>query len=95
MCIRDSHADDQSRSMIANLTGKRVPVSNKQVLSTLIEFPFMTIGVLGAIVWEAAKLKLKGLRYRPHRKLRKKAHVTLGYPNGIVAPTRPTTKEPR
>lgn len=86
-------SDDQSRSMIANLTGQHMPVTDKNVLRLLVQYPFMTIGVLSAIVWEAIKLKFKGLRYRPHRRIRKHAHVTLGFPTSLEHSPKHTTKE--
>lgn len=52
--------------LIATLTGERKPISNASILKSLIRRPFGSRRVLTLIHWQALKLWLKGVRYRPH-----------------------------
>lgn len=68
---------DHKKAMSACLVGKRRPVTNRSSLGVLFAFPFMTLGVIGAIHWEAFKLFLKGARFRPEpkgRDFKKRSH---------------------
>lgn len=49
----------------AGLTATRRPLADGRLLAFLALMPFMTLKVVGAIHLEAAKLWLKGVRYRP------------------------------
>lgn len=51
--------------LIATLTGARKPISNGSILKSLIRRPFGSRRVLTLIHWQALKLWLKGVRYRP------------------------------
>lgn len=48
----------------ATLAGKRLPLTSRTLLGATIRYPLITFKVMGAIHWEAAKLWLKGARYR-------------------------------
>ena len=49
----------------AGLAASRRPLADGLLLAALLALPFMTLKVVAAIHWEAAKLWLKGMRYRP------------------------------
>ena len=49
----------------ARLAAKRRPATQLQSLKTLVAFPFMTLGVIAAIYWEALLLFMKGAKFRP------------------------------
>jgi DUF1365 family protein len=48
----------------AGLAGRRLPLTSKTLLGATIRYPLVTFKVMAAIHWEAAKLWLKGARYR-------------------------------
>jgi DUF1365 family protein len=50
--------------VIATLTGKRAPLSNRAILRMLLRRPFGSRRVLGLIHWEALKLWWKKARFR-------------------------------
>lgn len=67
LALRIEYFDDSKRrSMTANLSARKKPVTNWNAVSILAQFPLMTLGVLAAIQWEALKLMIKGARFRPH-----------------------------
>jgi DUF1365 family protein len=43
----------------------REPLTCWSAVRTLARFPFMTARVIGAIHWEALRLRRKGARYHP------------------------------
>ena len=49
----------------AGLAARRRPLTDAGLIGALISLPFMTLKVVAAIHWEAAKLWVKGVRYRP------------------------------
>jgi DUF1365 family protein len=49
----------------ANFSGVRHALTDARLLRALIVFPLMTLKVVAAIHWEAAKLLAKGLRLKP------------------------------
>lgn len=51
--------------LLATLTGKRVPLSNRSILAACLRRPFGSRRVLGLIHWQALKLWLKRQVYRP------------------------------
>jgi DUF1365 family protein len=63
----DYHNAAGERVLNAHFQGKRWPVTNWQSLKILALYPFMTLGVVFAIHWEAFKLFLKGARYRSEK----------------------------
>lgn len=50
--------------LVASLTGRRVALSDRQLLRAALRVPFMTQKVTAGIHWEALKLWLKGARFR-------------------------------
>lgn len=49
---------------VATLTATRSPLTARNLLSAVVQYPLVTFKVMAAIHWEAAKLWLKGARYR-------------------------------
>jgi len=52
------------KGLTASLTGIRKPVTTWRSAVLLAKFPFMTLGVVAGIHWQALKLWLKGAKYR-------------------------------
>ena len=50
----------------AHFTGRRHPVTDRELARALAGFGWMTINVVVAIHWQALKLWFKGLRLRPN-----------------------------
>ena len=48
----------------ATLAGRRVPLTSKSLLGATVRYPLITFKIMAAIHWEAAKLWVKGARYR-------------------------------
>lgn len=51
--------------LIATLTGKRAPLTNRAILRAMLRRPFGARRVLALIHWQALKLWIKGALYRP------------------------------
>ena len=62
-CIRGNSIDG-APLIFASFTGERREMSDRLLLTTLVTHPFLTLGVVVAIHWEAAKLFAKGLGLR-------------------------------
>jgi len=56
--------ENGDKRLTASLTGIRKPVTTWRSASLLAKFPFMTLGVVAGIHWQALKLWLKGAKYR-------------------------------
>jgi DUF1365 family protein len=56
---------DGRREHLATLVGKRRPLTDLALLLAFLQLPFMTLGVIAAIHWQALRLWLRGARYRP------------------------------
>ncbi len=52
--------------LIATLTGKLAPLTNRSILRAALRRPFGARRVLALIHWQALKLYVKGARYHPH-----------------------------
>ncbi|MDG1438827.1 MAG: DUF1365 domain-containing protein [Emcibacteraceae bacterium] len=50
----------------ACFSGSRAEFSDRVLLKLCLKMPFMTLKVMGGILYEAIKLKLKGLQVHPH-----------------------------
>ncbi len=61
-------ADAAGRLLSASFAGQRQPLDDRRLLAAWIGHPWMTLGVMGAIHWEALKIWLKGERIRPRPK---------------------------
>jgi DUF1365 family protein len=57
---------NQSKFFNAKLMMKRYPINDQNLRLMLLKFPFMTGKVIGAIYWQALKLKLKGVPFYAH-----------------------------
>jgi DUF1365 family protein len=55
---------DGERQHLATLAGERRPLRDAALISAFLSLPFMTLGVIAAIHWQALRLWLKGARYR-------------------------------
>lgn len=64
--------------LTASFAGRRRPLSDGQLLRAFLTHPLLTWKVTWGIHWEAAKMMLKGARYR-HRGPRPTQLVTLGH----------------
>ena len=73
-----SYRDSGMDRMSAHLAGKAKPVTTRTTLGLLAKFPFMTLGVIAGIHWEAFKLFLKGARYHRHGPERLAPGASLG-----------------
>ncbi|MEL7099465.1 MAG: DUF1365 domain-containing protein [Pseudomonadota bacterium] len=56
--------DREGGGLIATLTGKRVPMTNRSILRALLRRPFGSRRVLALIHWQALKLWWKGATFR-------------------------------
>lgn len=61
-------SDAQGLILSAAFTGERRPLSDDALGRAWLHHPWMTLGVLSAIHWEALKIWLKGERLRPRPK---------------------------
>ena len=66
---------EQSTSMVATLTGRRRPLTDRQLLRAVLRLPLMTLKVIAAIHYEALRLWLKGAPLQPRAGAH---HGTLG-----------------
>jgi uncharacterized protein len=55
---------DGTRALTATLRGEHSPFTSRNLLAAVIRYPLVTLKVMLGIHWEAAKLWLKGARYR-------------------------------
>jgi DUF1365 family protein len=60
----DGRGPDGEHLIFATFAGARRELSDRSLLRVLFAFPFMTLGVVAAIHWEAMKLAAKGIRLR-------------------------------
>ena len=74
-----SYRDGAEERMTACLTGKARQVTTRTTLGLLVRFPFMTLGVIVGIHWEALKLVVKGARYHSHGAGRRAPGASLGH----------------
>jgi hypothetical protein len=63
-CINGKRADG-APLIFASFTGDRRELSDRALVTALVKYPLLTLGVVAAIHWEAVKLFAKGLRLRP------------------------------
>ena len=57
--------DGEGLLLTAGFTGERRPFTDAELLKAWLAHPLLTLGVIAAIHWEALRLWLKGMRYRP------------------------------
>jgi DUF1365 family protein len=51
------------RTLLAHIGGRVQPLTSRALLSALLRFPFMTLGVMVRIHWQAVHLWRKGARF--------------------------------
>jgi uncharacterized protein len=61
-----SASDADGPTILASLIGRRAPLTDTALLRLLLQMPFLTLKVIGAIHWHALRLWLKGFTLRPH-----------------------------
>ncbi len=59
----DDQKKDGTRFFITTLMGKKVALTNWNLIKYAIRFPFITLKIITLIHWQAAKLWLRGFRY--------------------------------
>jgi DUF1365 family protein len=64
MSIAITYEIDGERVFTATLAAGRLPLTERNLLGALVRYPLVTFKIMGAIHWEAAKLWLKGAKYR-------------------------------
>lgn len=70
------HSERQgARFFTSTLAGERRPLTDGQLLRATARFPFITLGIIGAIHWQALKLYLKGV---PHFRKSDRADLQRG-----------------
>jgi DUF1365 family protein len=64
VCIESD--DDQGWLFDATLSLTRRPFSGRNVITTMLRFPFMALAVVAAIYWQAFRLWLRRVPFVPH-----------------------------
>ena len=59
----------------AGFNARREKLSDWQLLKCVLKMPFMTLGVVFAIHWEALQIWLKGIKYRPNPMIEKSSRI--------------------
>ena len=54
------------------------PLTNANVARMLARYPFMTLKTIGLIHWQGLKLWLRGVKFRPHRRKRRRGDEVSG-----------------
>jgi uncharacterized protein len=62
----------EERELISALTGRRVPLTARNLVACTFKYPFITLKIIGAIHWQAFRLWLKRLPFH-----KKEAHRDL------------------
>ena len=75
-------SDAEGPVLSAAFAGRRRPLSDRALLGAFATHPWMSLGVMAAIHWEALKIWLKGERLRP-RPPRPAAPVTVVSPKPV------------
>jgi DUF1365 family protein len=65
VAIRILESDRQGPILAATFHGERQEVTTANLLRACLAFPFLTLKIFAAILWQALKLWLKGAQYRP------------------------------
>jgi DUF1365 family protein len=58
-------SDPQGLLMRARQSGRRQPLSDAGLLRQFFSLPGLSVRVVGGILWEALKIRIKGIRTRP------------------------------
>lgn len=65
MAVSIIGSDDEGAMIVATMNGAREALTDRALLGAFARMPFMTLKVVAAIHWEALRLWLKGVRFRP------------------------------
>lgn len=60
-----NHHDENGLMLSTSVTGKRYPLTSARLLWCFFRYPLVTFKVIGLIHYQALKLAVKGMRYRP------------------------------
>lgn len=78
--------DDRDGPLIvAALTGRRIELTNRALLRQFFALPLMTLKVVAAIHWEAARLWLKSIRIHPRPEPPAASVTTIGRLDRVAA----------
>lgn len=75
-------SDAEGPLLSAAFSGRRRDINDQTLLRAFLTHPWMSLGVMAAIHWEALKIWLKGERLRP-RPPRPAAPVTVAWPKPV------------
>ncbi len=69
---------ENEKLMTAHFIGKKIPFNDKSIATLSLRAPFMTVKVVVGILFEALRLKIKGLRVftHPEEHVYQSSHVT-------------------
>jgi len=59
------HHNEDGAMLLTSVIGERRPLTSANLLKCFIRYPLVTFKVIGLIHFEAVRLLLKGMRYRP------------------------------
>lgn len=68
----------KTKILNAGFNAKRQELNDWQLLKCVLKMPFMTLGVVFAIHWEALHIWLKGIKYRPNPMI-EKSSLSINY----------------
>ncbi len=69
LALRIRQAGPEGETLIATLNGRARPLTDTGLARAFLTHPLMSLGVIVLIHWHALRLFLKGVRYRPYRKV--------------------------
>jgi DUF1365 family protein len=55
------YADDEGKLLVTSVWGQAAPMTTVNLLRAVLSHPWMTIGIVAGIHWQALKLWLKGV----------------------------------
>jgi uncharacterized protein len=65
--------DTQRPVLIASLTGRRVPLTDRALVALLLRMPLLTVKVIVAIHWHALRMWMSGFVFHPQPAMAKVA----------------------